>query len=98
MPCRSLPRTEKIWKDSDLFEEWVRELDDKFVREDRHAQKYIPTVNTLTVMKLLVLSWEDVTESTKAQNCFSQSDISVEERDRAQNDLDYPYSVKLRAT
>ena len=50
------------------------------------AQKDIPTINILTAMKLLVLSREDVTESTV------QNGISVEERDRAQNDLDDPFS------
>ena len=42
-------------------------------------------------MNLLVLSWEDVTEST-VKNCFAKAGISVEERDRAQNDLDDPFS------
>ena len=36
-------------------------------------------------MKLLVLSWEDVTEST-VQNCFAKAGISVE------NNLDDPFS------
>ena len=42
-------------------------------------------------MKLLVLSWKDVTEST-VQNCFAKAGIFVEERDRAENDLDDPFS------
>ena len=45
-------------------------------------------------MKLLVLSREDVTEST-VQNGFATAGISVEERDRAQNDLDDPFSELL---
>ena len=33
-PCR-YPAQKKSWMTSDLFEEWVRELDHKFQREDR---------------------------------------------------------------
>ena len=42
-------------------------------------------------MKLFVLSWEDVTEST-VKNCFAKAGISVVERDRAQNDLNDQFS------
>lgn len=30
-----IPSAKKSWMNSDLFEEWVRELDAKFVREGR---------------------------------------------------------------
>ena len=45
IPCRYQVQ-KKSWMDSDLFEEWVRELDEKFVREGR---KVAPIVDNCRV-------------------------------------------------
>ena len=39
------------------------------------SNKDIPKINVLDAMKLLTLSWEDVTENT-VQNCFAKARIS----------------------
>ena len=47
-------------------------------------------------MKLLTLSWEDVTENT-VQNCFVKARISNDDQLRPQNDLDDPF-IELRSS
>ena len=47
-------------------------------------------------MKLLTLSWEDVTENT-VQNCFAKARISNDDQLRAQNDLDDSF-IELRSS
>ena len=47
-------------------------------------------------MKLLTLSWEDVTENT-VQNCFAKARILNDDQLRAQNDLDDPF-IELRSS
>ena len=54
------------------------------------SNKDIPKINVLDAMKLLTLSWEDVTENT-VQNCFAKARISKDDQLRAQNDLDDPF-------
>ena len=156
LPC-CYRRQKKSWMDSDLFEEWVRELDRKFEQQNRKvvliidncpahpaigglkaihlcflphnttavtqpmdqgvirslkakyrsrlikliikaidSNKDIPKINVLDVMKLLTLSWEDVTENT-VQNCFAKARISNDDQLRAQNDLDDLF-VELRSS
>ena len=60
------------------------------------SNKDIPKINVLDAMKLLTLSWEDVTENT-VQNCFTKARISNDDRLRAQNDLDDPF-IELRSS
>ena len=156
LPC-CYRRQKKSWMDSDLFEEWVRELDRKFEPQNRKvvliidncpahpaigglkaiqlcflppnttavtqpmdqgvirslqakyrsrlmkliikaidSNKDIPKINVLDAMKLLTLSWEDVTENT-VQNCFAKARISTDDQLRAQNDLDNPF-IELRSS
>ena len=156
LPCRHRGQ-KKSWMDSDLFEEWVRELDRKFEQQNRKvvliidncpahpaigglkaiqlcflspnttavtqpmdqgvihslkvkyrsrliklvikaidSNKDIPKINILDAMKLLTLSWEDVTENT-VQNCFAKARISNDDQLRAQNDLDDPF-IELRSS
>lgn len=156
LPCRYRGQ-KKSWMDSDLFEEWVRELDRKFEQQNRKvvliidncpahpaigglkaiqlcflppnttavtqpmdqgvirslkakyrsrlikliikaidSNKDIPKINVLDAMKLLTLSWEDVTENT-VQNCFAKARISNDDQLRAQNDLDDPF-IELRSS
>ena len=143
--------------DSDLFEEWVRELDRKFEQQNGKvvliidncpahpaigglkaiqlcflppntaavtqsmdqrvirslkakyrsrlikliikaidSNKDIPKINVLDAMKLLTLSWEDVTENA-VQNCFAKARISNDDQLRAQNALDDPF-IELRSS
>ena len=150
-PCRY--RAQKSWMTSDLFEEWVREIDRKFQREDRkialivdncpahpdtndlkaielvflpqnttsHTQpmdqgviwslksKYrilsvrriitalendedMSSFSVLDAMKMLVLSWESVTEETII-NCFSKAGISKDQQVAAINDDDDPFKA-----
>ena len=60
------------------------------------SNKNIPKINVLDAMKLLTLSWEDVTENT-VQNCFAKARISNDDQLRAQNDLDDPF-IELRSS
>ena len=156
LPCRYRGQ-KKSWMDSDLFEEWVRELDRKFEQQNRKvvliidncpahpaigglkaiqlcflppnttavtqpmdqgvtrslkakyrsrlikliikaidSNKDIPKINVLDAMKLLTLSWEDVTKNT-VQNCFAKARISNDNQLRAQNYLDDPF-IELRSS
>ena len=157
LPCRYRGQ-KKSWMDSDLFEEWVRQLNRKFEQQNRkvvliidncpvhpaigelkaiqlcffappkttaftqpmdqgvirslkakyrsrlikliikaiNSNKDIPKINVLDAMKLLTLSWEDVTENT-VQNCFAKVRISNDDQLRAQNDLDDPF-IELRSS
>ena len=156
LPCHYRGK-KKSWMDSDLFEEWVRELDRKFEQQNRKfvliidncpahpaigglkiiqlcflppnttavtqpmdqgvirslkakyrsrlikliikaidSNKDIPKINVLDAMKLLTLSWEDVTENA-VQNCFAEARISNDYQLRAQNDLDDPF-IELRSS
>ena len=156
LPCHYREK-KKSWMDSDLFEEWVRELDRKFEQQNQKfvliidncpahpaigglkiiqlcflppnttavtqpmdqgvirslkakyrsrlikliikaidSNKDIPKINVLDAMKLLTLSWEDVTENT-VQNCFAEARISNDYQLRAQNDLDDPF-IELRSS
>ena len=47
-------------------------------------------------MKLLTLSWEDVTNRT-VQNGFAKAGISTDDQLRAQEDLDDPF-IELRSS
>ena len=60
------------------------------------SNKDIPKINVLDAMKLLTLSWEDVTENT-VQNCFAKARISNDDQLRVQNDLDNPF-IELRSS
>ena len=60
------------------------------------SNKDIPKINVLDAMKLLTLSWEDVTENT-VQNCFAKARISNDDQLRAQNDLNDPF-IELRSS
>ena len=156
LPCRYRGQ-KKSWMDSDLFKEWVRELDRKFEQQNRKvvliidncpahpaigglkaielcflplnttavtqpidqgvirslkakyrsrlikliikaidSNKDIPKINVLDAMKLLALSWEDVTENA-VQNCFAKARISNDDQLRAQNDLDDLF-IELRSS
>ena len=156
LPCRYRGQ-KKSWMDSDLFKEWVRELDRKFEQQNRKvvlitdncpghpaiggltaielcflppnttavtqpidqgvirslkakyrsrlikliikaidSNKDIPKINVLDAMKLLALSWEDVTENA-VQNCFAKGRISNDDQLRAQNDLDDLF-IELRSS
>ena len=53
------------------------------------ANKSIPEVNVLDVLKMLSVCWEDVTEETESR-------ISAEDQASAQNDLDDPF-IELRS-
>ena len=53
------------------------------------ANKSIPEVNVLDVLKMLTVCWEDVTEETESR-------ISAEDQASAQNDLDDPF-IELRS-
>ena len=59
-PCR-YPAQKKSWMTSDLFEEWVRELDRKFQREDRKIALIVdncpahPDINDLKAIELVFL-------------------------------------------
>ena len=59
-PCRYRAQ-KKSWKTSDLFEEWVRELDHKFQREDRKIALIVdncpahPDINDLKAIELVFL-------------------------------------------
>ena len=58
LPCRYSSQS-KSWMDSTLFEEWVRELDVKFLKEKRKVVLIIdncpahPTIGNLTNVKLI---------------------------------------------
>ena len=53
------------------------------------ANKSIPEVNVLDVLKMLSVCWEDVAEETESR-------ISAEDQASAQNDLDDPF-IELRS-
>ena len=55
-----------------------------------------PKINVLDAMKLLTLSWEDVTKNT-VQNCFATARILNDDQLRAQNDLDDPF-IELKSS
>ena len=60
LPCRYWSQR-KSWMDSALFEEWVRELDGKFLRENRKIALIIdncpahPTIGNLSNVRLIFL-------------------------------------------
>ena len=60
LPCRYRPQR-KSWMDSALFEEWVHELDGKFLRENRKIALIIdncpahPTIGNLSNVRLIFL-------------------------------------------
>ena len=60
------------------------------------SNKDIPKINILDAMKLLTLSWEDVTENA-VQNCFTKARISNDDQLQAQNDLNDPF-IELRSS
>ena len=51
LPCRYRSQ-KKSWRDSALFEEWVRELDRKFVREGSPAHPHIEGLDTIQLVFL----------------------------------------------
>ena len=139
LPCRYRGQ-KKIWMDSTLFEEWVRELDSQFEKENRKValivdnctahpeigelkaidlfflppntdqgvirslkaryrtkvvqkmieaidgNKSLPYVSVLDAMKMLVLSWDEVTDKI-VQNCFRKAGFcEIDEEDAVSDD------------
>ena len=58
------------------------------------AKKSILKVNVLDAMKMLTISWENVTQET-VEKCFVKSHISPQDQTSAQDDLDNPF-IELR--